>query len=330
MNEPDSSLAADPVPAPAPGQPAAARNRTGWILLGLLLIAGLAVLLEPTGVIRGRLSGDVFFADRPASYWERQLLAGPAQRSAARQTFLEGGSQGVPILVEWLRSGDSSEIRWTAVELLGRLGPDAADAGEALLGALNDPDPHVQSVAAEVIPKVGTPPGQAIPALAGLLDGPHAPVAAYAISVYKAQAEPALPQLTALLADTSRNADARWNAARTIGKTGPPAVSALPVLVEMTRDSEATVRGNSAEAIGDIGPNAVDGVPALIGALSDPVPTVRHNAVRALGFIGPPAAEAMDAIKPLLDDPDAKVKAEAEKALQAIAPQETAAGGDAG
>jgi HEAT repeat protein len=318
MNEPAASPAADAATRPG--------NRAGLVLLALLGIAALVVVFEPTGVVRGHLSGETFFASRPASYWERQLLAGPAERFAARQALLAAGSPSVPMLIDWLDSGDSSEIRWTAAELLGRLGPDAADASETLLAALSDPDPHVQSVVAEVIPRVGTPAEQAVPALAAQLEGSHAPVAAYAISVYKAQAEPALPQLTDLLADTSRSADARWNAARTIGKTGPSAISALPVLIEMTGDREATVRGNSAEAIGDIGPTAVDGVPALITALRDPVPTVRFNAVRALGAIGPPAADAAEAIRQLLEDPDAKVKAQAQTSLEAVASQNAAVG----
>jgi HEAT repeat protein len=308
---------------PVPTETTPKNNRAGLVLLSVLLAGAVIVLFEPTGIVRGKVLGETFFASRPVSYWERQLLAGPAERSVARQTFLDGGAQAVPVLVEMLRTSDSAEVRWSAADYLGRLGPDASDASEALLAALDDPDPHVQSVAAEAIPKVGTPADEAVPALADLLATRHAPVAAYAISVYKAQAQAALPQLTQLLADTSQTADARWNAARTIGKTGPPAIDTLPVLIEMTRDREATVRGNATEAIGDIGPTAVAGIPALIDALDDPVPTVRHNAVRALGYIGPPAAEAAEAIKPLLEDPDEKVQTEAQKALVAIAPEDT-------
>jgi HEAT repeat protein len=314
---------------PATTEPTPKPKRAGLALLTVLVVGVAIVLIEPTGVVRGKMLGETFFASRPVSYWERQLLAGPAERSAARQTFLDGGPQAVPVLVEMLRTSASAEVRWSAADYLGRLGPDASDASEALLAALDDPDPHVQSVAVEAIPKVGTPADTAVPALAELLDTAHAPVAAYAISVYKARAQAALPQLTQLLSDTSQSADARWNAARTIGKTGPPAIDALPVLIEMTRDSEATVRGNATEAIGDIGPTAVEGVPALIAALDDPVPTVRQNAVRALGYIGPPASEAVDAIKPLLEDPEEKVKTEAQAALQAIAPEDTPAAADA-
>jgi len=304
-------------PADLPDPP---RRRWGLFAAALLVAAVFGVLFEPTGIIRGRLAGEPFFASRPASYWERQLVAGPAERSQARQQFEESRGAGVAVLTWLLRSGGFAETRWTAAEILGSLGPDAESAAPALLDALQDPDPYVQSVAAEVVPQVGTPAADAVPALAVLLDGEHAPVAARAISVYRAQAAPALPQLLDVLTDTSRTADARWNAARTIGKTGPPAIDALPVLIEMTQDSEATVRGNAAEAIGDIGPSATDGIPALIDALDDPVARVRHHAVRSLGYIGPPAARALNQIKPLLDDPDDSVRREAEKALEAIAP----------
>lgn len=298
------------------------RSRSALIVIAVLTAAVLAVLFEPTGILRGRLLGETFFVNRPTSYWERQLLAGPAERANARALFKEAGPGAVPVLVEMLQTSSSNEVRWTAAEILGELGPDANPASAALLRALRDPDPYVQSVAVEVIPKVGTPAAEAVPALAELLDGEHAPVAARAISVYKAQAATALPQLLDVLTDTSRSTDARWNAARTIGKTGPPAISAVPVLIEMTRDHEGTVRGNAAEAIGDIGPTAVEGIPALIDALSDPVFRVRHHAVRSLAYIGPSAHSAVPQIRKLLDDPEESVQEEARKALAAIAPEE--------
>lgn len=298
------------------------RSRWELFVAGLLGVIVLAVLLEPTGVVRGRIAGEQFFSSRPTSYWKQQLLAGPAERSQARELFESNAGRGVPVLIELLASSDSAEVRWTAAEILGAIGPDAESAAPALLSALQDPDPYVQSVAAEVVPEVGTPASEAVPALAELLEGEHAPVAARAISVYKAQSAPALSQLLDVLTDTSRTADARWNAARTIGKTGPPAIDALPVLIQMTRDKEATVRGNAAEAIGDIGPTAAAGIPALVESLDDPVARVRHHAVRSLGYIGPAASESLPHVKRLLEDPDDSVRQEAQKALAAIRPQQ--------
>lgn len=313
---------------PASDHSTPAKRRAGVILLFLAIAAVIGIAVEPTGVIRGRLVGEPIFLSRPASYWEHRLLAGPAERSLARQALVEAGPDGVPVLVEILQSSDEAEARWTAAEILGELGPDASDASAALLNALDDPDPYVQSVAVQVIPEVGTPAGEAVPALAGLLDGEHAVEAARAISVYRSQATPALSKLVSVLTDPSRSTEARWNAARTIGKTGPPAIDTLPILVEMTRDSEATVRGNAAEAIGDIGPTAAAGVPALIEVLDDPSARVRHHAVRSLGYIGPAAVEAVPEIRKLLEDADSSVQSEARKALHAIAPELPSRGND--
>ena len=298
------------------------KSKTGlWIALTVAAVL-LAVIFEPTGIIRGRLFGEDFFNGRPASYWKDRLLSGPAKRSSARSSLESGGQEAVTVLVTLLEDPESNEIRWTAAEILGKLGPDATASSDALLQALKDRDPYVQSVAAEMIPKVGTPAEKAVPALAELLDGKHAAVVARAISVYKAQAAPAIPQLVEVLTDTSRTADARWNAARTIGKIGPPAVETVPILIEMTKDKEATVRGNAAEAIGDIGPKAAAGVPALIDVLDDPAHRVRHHAVRSLGYIGKGAKESVPHIRPLLDDPEPSVKEEAVKALAILAPDE--------
>jgi hypothetical protein len=50
------------------------RVRPRWILAaGTLILFVLAVLVEPTGIIRGWLCGEAFYQGRPATFWSAEL-----------------------------------------------------------------------------------------------------------------------------------------------------------------------------------------------------------------------------------------------------------------
>ena len=298
-----------------------------WLLLGLLLVGVVAAYLEPTQVVMGKALGESFFESRPTRYWARSLQADPGTQAKARSRLEQGGASATTVLTGILRdysAPSDAELRCAAIEILGKLGPDAATAGPDLVNSLNDRDPHVQAVSIAAIPKVEISSKVAVPLLVDLLRTENSVVAARALSQYKAEAAPALPELVALLQDTSQDVEARWNAARTIGKIGPEANSAVPVLIEMTRDKEPTIREHSAEAIGDIGSVVgQEAIKALVATLSDPVPRVRRDAVRSLGYIGPKARETLPAIQKLSEDPEEIVRQAAKNAIQAIAPEQT-------
>src|SRR5690242_18361398 len=141
-----------------------------WLLgaLVLLLLAIAAgVVLEPTGVVLGRLRGETFYRGRPVSTWRRALLdQDPRVHVETVAVLKDGQSEGVPVLTEllrWGKDGDwsAAEVRWTAAELLGQIGPPAKGAIPALAAALHDPDPHVRAVAAGSLASIGTPPADA-------------------------------------------------------------------------------------------------------------------------------------------------------------------------
>lgn len=291
--------------------------------LAVLLVA--AVLLEPTQTVAGRLAGDSFLAGRPSRYWAKQLQAGPSEIASALSTLEKQGAEAIPVLVEvYQRSlGESrSELRWTALELLAKKSPLPAAAQSTMLRALSDPDPHVRSVAIAAVAKAGAPAEEVVPKLKELLRGEHSVVAARALSEYRADAASALPELVATMHDKKLPTEARWNAARTIGKIGPKAVSTVPDLIEEMADPADTLREHAAEAIGDIGPTAAElGVPALRKALTDPYVKVRRDSVRSLGYIGADARPAADDMVLLLKDPEALVREAAEKALKIVAPE---------
>lgn len=299
----------------------------GWaiaIAVVLGVVAILAILFEPTQVVMGTLTGDAFFQSRPTRYWLRALQAGPAEQAEATSQLEKGGKAGVPVLMAILGSRSSSaEVRCNSAEILKKIGPDAVEAGPTMVAALRDGDAHVQAVCASALPAVGVPADTAVPMLTTMLQSAHAVVAARALSTYRGAAAPALPILVEMLQDQSRPTEARWNAARTIGKIGPAAVNTVPVLIGQMEDKESTIREHCAEAIGDIGPSAAPlGLPVLITALTDPNMRVRRDAVRSLGYLGEAAQPAVAEVKKLLKDKEAMVKEAARDALKAIAPEE--------
>jgi HEAT repeat protein len=297
-------------------------KKWGSIAIAMMLLAIVVyVLVEPSGVVLGRLRGEAFFEGRPTSYWARSLTAGPKSKVEAIARLEQGKSDAAAVLIELLHdtASDTAELRWTAAEILGGIGP-AAQAGPALLAALEDPDPHVRAVAARWLAAAGVPADDAVPALTKILATDQKIVAARALSEYRGEAKSVLPVLVDILTDTSLDSETRWNAARTIGKIGPDAAAEVPVLVDSLEDEFATVREHAAEALGDIGPLAGDSVPALVSVLDDPATRVRRDAVRSLGQIGEAAVVAVPEIVKLLDDPEEIVRDAARNTLQAIAP----------
>jgi HEAT repeat protein len=135
-----------------------------------------------------------------------------------------------------------------------------------------------------------------------------------------------VPPLVEALED--KDPDVRCTAATTLGRIGPEAVAAVPLLTEMlkapvgqvrvsaslslwaiakkraalstlglaVRDSDASVRYAAIASLGEIGAEASPCVPSLIEALKDPDEANRNAAVRALGRIGPNAVAALPAL----------------------------------
>ncbi len=289
------------------------------IVLGLL-VAGLA--FDPTRTGIGYLRGETFFEGRPTSYWGSALVSDPATRSDAIAKLQKPDESSVEVLVALVEDKSTApEVRWTAAELLGKMGSAAEEAGPTLLAALHDPDPHVVAVAAAALPKVGVPAEEAVPALIEMLRDPYYVIAARALSEYKGDALPALDALVKVLEDKSLDVEARWNAARTLGKLGPAGADAIPVLTAHLKDEEATVREHSAEALGDIGPAAENVVAELVAVFSDPAVRVRRDSVRSLGQIGGKARDAIPEIEKLLEDPETIVQKAASDALRKLDPE---------
>lgn len=292
------------------------------VVLGVVLVLlAVGVWLEPTGVVLGWMHGETFYRDRPTRYWRKALTSSdPVVQARTHQELKEGGRAAVPVLAEVLRTSENPEARWKVADLLGRLGTAARETPEALSSlsaALQDDNPHVRAVAAAALGSIGPAGPDALAVLQEMLSTPESLPALRALARYGADAAPALPKIIVLL-EHKDDSEIRWNAARTLGKIGPPAKEAMPNLSAALEDSDPLVREHAAEALGDIGPQAKEAIPALVKVLKDPDARVRRDAVRSLGQMGAAAKSALESIRPLLQDKDEKVRKAARTSLHQI------------
>jgi HEAT repeat protein len=311
----------------------AGRNQKGegdgmkkWLLglVFLVLVAAVALWLDPTSVGLGYLRGEAFYRGRPTRYWLRTLRdTDPGTHASALSALKSGGIEALPVLIEIVRNPaggkpTGNDPRIVAVDLLREQGPKAAEAAPELIKLLQDDDLQIRTVAAAALGQIGASPGDAVPALMAVLKRDRRPEAVDALTTFGPAAKEAIPLLTELL--RAREADLRWRAAYALGKLGPGAASAVPVLIAALKDEDPDVREHAAEALGDIGPAAKQATEALAKALQDPSQRVRRDAVRSLGQIGPDARAALPAIRALLAKKDeiARVRDAATKSVQQI------------
>jgi hypothetical protein len=149
------------------------RQRWHIVVLILLGAAGLAAALEPFGIVRGFLRGEVFYRGRPASYWKRllkrstwhgQYVPGPSLAGPARYAFTDDPAAALPVLREGLQHPDA-DIRSSSAEALGYCGAGAAVACPVLVEALHDPSPWVRTHVAGALASIGPAAAPWLPAV---------------------------------------------------------------------------------------------------------------------------------------------------------------------
>jgi HEAT repeats len=127
-----------------------------------------------------------------------------------------------------------------------------------------------------------------------------------------------IDELTQLLDDP--DADVRRGAAAGLGRSGPLASGAVPMLIAALRDINRQVRLAAAQALGQIGPAAADAVLNLVDAVWLGDRELRLAGVQALGRIGPNARSAVPSLVTLLKVSDEETRRAVSQALAKIAP----------
>jgi HEAT repeat protein len=191
------------------------------------------------------------------------------------------------------------KTRACAALQLGYLGPDAQDALPHLIRLFyEDDNQKVRSHAEDGLWKIG--PGRPTDNLnesmlrrSEWLEMIKAPdvhtrfYAAFSLGYYKPTSD-AKPIVLALIAATDdQDRLVKWMAIRSIGRLGPHAAEAVPVLIKFLQTNDRPMRVQSILALYGIGPAATPAVPALLNELYGKDYDLHLFSAMALARIGP-------------------------------------------
>jgi len=168
---------------------------------------------------------------------------------------------------------------------------------------LSDTEMSVIGSSLQTLQKIGKPAGDSAGEVTALLTHESAALRSAAITALTSiSSDPSVvvPQLVKVLGDDQW--EVRRDASVALGKIGPDAKSAVPVLFRMldSEDDRDAARG-ALRAIDDAD---VDAVPVLLEGLESEDRRRRYYAVSLLRKIGPPAKDALPALKKILEESD--------------------------
>lgn len=208
-------------------------------------------------------------------------------------------------------------VRAIAVRSLGRIGPPAAVATDAVISLLRDENESVRLEAILAVGKLAGPSAVTVAALIDTLQDASPELRATAareLGAMGTDAAAAFSALALLLRDPDDQV--RDAVATAIGQSGELEREAASGLVMGLTSPDNVVRANTAEGLGTIGETAHETAPALVAALSDQNDAVRAKAAEALGRIGESVAEiAVPGLMRALRDQDIVASAHAATAL---------------
>jgi hypothetical protein len=124
----------------------------------------------------------------------------------------------------------------------------------------------------------------------------------------------------ALLEMAKTTGRSRLSAVRALSRIGPHAREAVPLLVELLRDSDIVIVFAARDALCQIGNWSEQAVPVLMDLLRDGSDMVRGIAAKQLGESGPHAISAIPALQRALGDECFYVRMHAERALRSLVP----------
>lgn len=213
--------------------------------------------------------------------------------------------------------------------LLAASGCGGDDITNEVKDLQQSPSPQTRALAASMLGDKTYAPHRVLPFLQhAMATDPDPDVrvqAAHAIwKLDRSQEKAVVSSLVAALKgkeDNVRDSLARVEAAEILGKIGPSAMPAVPVLGKWLKKKDyAYERLLAAEAMSHIDPKTRGKtIPIMIATLRNDDPIIRMAAVKALGGLGKAADKAIPEITKLLNDEDVTVRQYAATALESIA-----------
>jgi HEAT repeat protein/lysophospholipase L1-like esterase len=188
-----------------------------------------------------------------------------------------------------------ADARARAVWSLSESSSDAAAAADELARLVEDPDPRVRAGAARALGRCPPQPDAVVSSLIRHLEDSDERVAWRASEALSGM-DLGEAQVGALIAIAGRSdSTGRATAIETLGRMGPVAETAVPLLVAALADPRRAVRDKAVWALGTIGRQPRVAVPALVAMLNDPA--VAWRAADALAAF---RADAAPAVRPLI------------------------------
>lgn len=239
------------------------------------------------------------------------------------ETFYDSN---VEDLIQQLAQVERKEVRCSAAQKLGPMGPAAAPAISALVKSAMDVDATVREAALTALngidpawPK-NAETRKSIPVLAAALKSWSPDISKASIHLLNLIAPFAVPELTDALSNAEDTIDKVY-LMQALARIGPSAEIAVPGLIRALGSQCLQVRISAAETLATIGLPVESAVPALTAGLSDPFADGRQAMAACLAHIGAAAEPAVPALLPLLADREERVRDAAAAALEKIGPK---------
>jgi HEAT repeat protein len=186
-----------------------------------------------------------------------------------------------------LLKDESSRVRDTAADALGKLGNSSDVVLQGLLALLKHESSRVRDTAADALGKLGNSSDVVLQGLLALLKHESSRVrniAADALGKLGNGSDIVVQGLLALLKDESSGV--RYTAAEVLGNLGNSSDVVLQGLLALLIDEDLRVRYTAANALGNLGNSSDVVLQGLLALLIDEDLRVRYTAANALGNLG--------------------------------------------
>ena len=231
--------------------------------------------------------------------------------------------EAVPLVVGGLNHPDA-KVRYSAATALGKLGPAAGQAIPQLIAALKDNeigpteeprgrDRTVAAAAATALINIGPRGDEFMEQLVALFGDSNKATTVNAGNVLAALGLPAVPYLSAALAD--KNPTVGVESAKILGRIGPSAREAIPLLVPALSAPDWKLRESATEALGKIRVGGTEVITALTARLQDERESVGIAAAVALKDLGLAAVDAVPSLCNAIRNKDSALR---DKELDAL------------
>jgi len=284
------------------------RNDGGIVLRGVFLACLLGIGLSALG--QREALPDLI---------KQASASDPSLRWSAIQkirNYGAGAEKAIPTLTRLLTMDSSDENRSEAAAALGAL--HAASAVLTLRRALRDSSRQVRQSAAEAIGQIGPMALSAVPDLLHAMAVGDSDFLFKTSGVFEQLGPGAVPPILRVLRANARkedDLDDLYEAAQdALAGVGVAAVPQLRAALALGGDRARA----SATALGAHGEASAAAVPELTKALRSADPQLRWMAARALGDIGPAARDALSSLRRLENDPNETVRNLAAEAIAHI------------